>query len=128
MVDVNELDGKSPQPSGTPKQIAFFNSWAELWPSPNSAFSFQLRYRASPSDITGLDDIPSLTTPWRMAVLKKTEEKVFRFLNDEVGAANAQSRYMDYVYQIKTDDAKRQAFRGNVGFTPYWSPGGRRKV
>lgn len=128
MVDVHALDGKNPQPSGTPRQIAFYNSWAELYPSPNSAFSFQLRYRAMPSDLTGTTAVPSLTTPWRMAVVRKAEENIFRYVGDEIGAQNAQVRYLDYVNRIKSDEGKRQNYRGLVGLNPSWGEGGRRKV
>jgi len=127
LVDVEQMDGRNPQPSGTPKDIAFFNSWAELHPSPNSAFSFQLRYRASPSDLTGLTAIPSLSTPWRMAVVKKTEENIFRFLNDETGSQNAQIRYLDFVGRLKSDEAKRQNFRHRQNVSPSWGIGGRRR-
>ncbi len=127
LVDVEQMDGRSPQPSGTPTDIAFYNSWAELWPSPNSAFSFQLRYRAGATDMTELTDLPSVSTPWRSAIVKKTEENIYKFLNDEVGAQNAQMRYLDYVGRIKSDEAKRQNFRTRQNMTPSWGEGGRRR-
>lgn len=126
LVDVEQMDGRNPQPSGTPKDIAFYNSWAELWPSPNSAFSFQLRYRAGAADLVELTDTPSLTTPWRMAVVKKTEENIFRFINDEIGAQNAQIRYLDFVSRVKSDEATRQNMRRH-NLTPSWGLGGRRR-
>lgn len=127
LVDVTQMDGRNPQPSGTPVDIAFYNSWAELWPSPNSAYSFQLRYRANPSDLTALTEVPSLSTPWRIAVVRKAEENLYRFLDDDTGAQNAQIRYLDYVQRIKTDEAKRQSYRGNIGVGPSWGVGGRRR-
>jgi len=129
LVSVEDMDGRNPQPSGTPVDIAFFNSWAEIWPSPNSAFSFQLRYRAHPSDLTGTDAVPSLGTPWRRAVVLKAEEILFQYLDDPQGVQSAQLRYLDYISRIQTDEASRQKsrqLRYSVG--PSWGIGGRRRV
>lgn len=128
LVPTEYMDGRNPQPSGTPKDIAFFNSWAELWPSPNSAFSFQLRYHAHPTDLTATSDVPSLSTPWRKAVLLKAEELIFKHLQDEVGETNAQLSYLNYVNMISTDAARRQKGQFKYNVTPSWGQGGRRKV
>lgn len=129
LISPEQVDGKNPQPSGVPKEICFFNSWAELYPSPNSAYSFQLRYRNHPTDMTNTNAVPSLSTPWRRAVALKAEEMLWHFLSNPEGAANAQTRYLNYVSMLETDRARRQKssqLRGGV--QPSWSHGGRRRT
>jgi len=129
LVSVEQMDGRNPQPSGTPRDIAFFNSWAELFPSPNSAFSFQLRYRAHPTDLTELTDTPSVSTPWRRAIVLKTEEYLFQDLDDPQGVQSAQLRYLDYISRIQTDQASRQkSSQLRQSAAPTWGVGGRRRT
>lgn len=128
LVSTEQVDGRNPQPSGTPKDIAFFNSWAELWPSPNSAFSFHLRYKAHPSDLTASTAVPSLSTPWRKAVLLKAEEMLFKYIHDEVGESNAQMAYLEYVNRMHTDEARRQVGHLRHNVNPSWGLGGRRRT
>ena len=129
LVSIEQMDGHNPQPSGTPKEIAFFNSWAELYPSPNSAFSFQLRYRAHPSDLTALTEVPSVSTQWRRAIVIKTQEFLFDDLDDERGAQKKQIQYLDYISRLQTDLASRQkSSQMRQHATPSWGVGGRRKL
>lgn len=123
------LDGRNPQPSTVPEEICFFNSWAELYPSPNSAYSFQLRYRNQPEDMVSLTSLPSLSTPWRKAVVLKTEELLWQYLGNPEGVQSAQMRYLEYTSHIETDRARRQKssqLRTNV--QPSWGHGGRRRA
>lgn len=127
LVGVEAMDGRNPQPSGTPQDIAFFNSWVELWPSPNSAFSFQLRYRAHPEILMSTDSLPSLSTPWRKAVELKTRENVASFIHDEVAEMKAANAFLAYVATLKTPQAIRQSGEFRQGLTPAVSIGGRRR-
>lgn len=129
LVSPEMIDGRNPQPSAVPEDICFFNSWAELYPSPNSAYSFQLRYRAHPEDLVSTSSVPSLSTPWRRAVVIKTEELLWQYLQNAEGVQNAQMRYLDYVSRIETDLARRQkSSQLRSGVQPSWSKGGRRRV
>jgi len=127
LVDVATLDGKAPEPVGVPAEVAFYNSWLELWPSPNSAYSLQFRYRAGPTDLVSLTSVPSLATPWRKAWELKTREYVADFVQDEVGAAKAQTQYLTYVATLKSAQAVRQSGEWRQGFKPYVPKGGRRR-
>jgi hypothetical protein len=126
--DAASFDGKSPEPVGVPAEIAFFNSWIELWPSPNSAYSFQLRYRRHPTDLTSLTSVPSLSTPWRKAVELKTREYLADFVGDEERSQKAQVQYLRYVSTLKTAQAVRQSGEFDQGFKAFVSKGGRRRV
>lgn len=126
--DVEWMDARNPQPSGTPTDVAFYNQWLELWPSPNSAFSLQLRYRSQPQDLTATTDVPSVDTSWRPAIVTKTEEKLFLYLQDDTRAQASNLRYLQQVSRLENEQAKRQkgAFRQHV--TPIYGTGGRRRV
>ena len=122
------MDGRNPVPGGAPSELAFYNSWIELWPSPNSAYSFQLRYRAHPEDLTSTSSVPSLSTPWRQAWVLKTQEYLADYVQDEVQSQKAHTQYQAYVSTLKTPRAVRNSGEFRRGFVPYVSKGGRRKV
>lgn len=128
MVGMEAMDGRNPEPGGAPSEIAFFNSWIEVFPSPNSAFSFQLRYRAHPTDLLSTSSVPSLSTPWRAAWLLKTQQYLADFVQDEAASAKAHGQFLAYVATLKTPTASRNAGEFRKSFQPYVSQGGRRRV
>ena len=128
LISTREMDAKNPQPSGVPKEIAFYNSWVELYPSPNSAYSFQFRYRAHPEDLTSTASVPSLSTPWRKAVELKTREHLANFVEDTVNEDKAKVDYLRYVSMLKTAKARQQSGEFEAFFKPVQSRGGRRRV
>lgn len=128
VMSIEEVDGRNPEPGGAPSEIAFFNSWLELWPSPNSAYSFQLRYHAHPFDLTSLTSVPSVSTPWRKAVELKTRQYLADFVQDEVESQKASIAYASYVASIKSPQAKRQSGEWRHGVKAFVSKGGRRRV
>jgi len=127
LVSVEQMDGRNPQPSGTPVEIAFYNSWIELFPSPNSAFSFQLRYYSHPSELTTSTAVPSLSTPWRRAVSIKAKELVAAEVEHESETKHS-INYLRYVATLKTATAVRQTGEFKKGFQPSYGGGGRRRT
>lgn len=128
LISLADADNLNPQPSGVPEKIAFFNSWVELYPSPNSAYSFQLRYRGSPSEMTSLTDVPSVSTPWRHAVFLKTREILAADIGNFDMEAKASSDYLRYVSSIKSPRAIRQSGEMDQSFHYKKPQGGRRRV
>lgn len=124
-----DLDASGSSTTGTPKKFAWYGSSIELWPSPDSKYSLQMRYRAQPSDLTSTDAVPSVDTPWRQAIVLKTEEKIHNFVGDLAKAQFANGRYLQYVSQLKTDEARRQSAEHppSISMTAY-SNRGRRKL
>lgn len=122
------MDGRNPEPGGAPEELAFFNSWVELWPSPDSGYSFQLRYHAHPFDLTSLNSVPSVSTPWRKAVELKAREYLADFVQDEVESQKASTAYLRYVATLKTPNAIRQSGEWRHGVKAFVSKGGRRRV
>lgn len=128
VVSMDWIDGNNPEPGGVPTKVAFYNSWLELYPSPNSGYSFQLRYRAHPVDLLSTGSVPSLSTPWRKAVELKTREYLADFVGDEERSQKASIQYLRYVQTLKTSQAVRQSGEFRQGFQAFVSKGGRRKV
>jgi hypothetical protein len=126
--DVDWMDARNPQPSGIPTDVAFYNSWLELWPSPNSAFSLQLRYRSGPSDMTALTAVPSVDTEWRNAIVIRTEELLYHYLQDDTRASAANIRYLQQMALTETKQAKIQRGHFRQHVTPSYGGGGRRRV
>lgn len=108
-VDVARADEEQATRVGTPDSYTLFSNWVELWPSPSSAWSLQLRYRSAATDMTALTDVPSISTPWRSAIVVKLEEKLHTAVGNVQGAAIAQERYLALTSTLKTDLAKRQS-------------------
>lgn len=93
---------------GIPERYSLFNNWIELWPSPSSAWSLQARYMSVATDMIELDDVPSISTPWRAAILPKLEEKLHLSLGNYSAAALSQQRYLSYINSLPTDEGRRQ--------------------
>lgn len=76
IIPQTDLDGFDSRSQGTltglPQVYASYASWLEFYPSPDSAYSLQLRYLARLSEVTNLDQVPSVDTRYHQAVLFKT--------------------------------------------------------
>lgn len=128
-IGLADMDAKNPQPSGVPIEVAFFNDWLELYPSPNSAYSLQIRYRSQVTDMTALGDVPSVGTPWRRAIVIKTKKRIFDYVQDAAGSMSAETEYQQYVSKLRSDEARRQQMISPAGVKPlYGRYGGRRRV
>lgn len=93
---------------GTPTYYAQYRGGIELRPVPNSAMTLELRYTLGCTDLVETSDVPSLSTPWRRAILLKAEEMVHHAAGNESGEVAASQRYFNYVSQLENDLAKRQ--------------------
>lgn len=71
--NIQDMDAQSwGTQAGTPEFYVSYATWLELYPSPNSQFSLQMRYVARLSDMTSLTAIPSVDTRYHQAVYFKT--------------------------------------------------------
>lgn len=93
---------------GVPEAYIPFSTWFELWPSPNSAYSLQLRYGANQPTLVNSTDTPDLNQRWHQAWLYKTAELFHAARGDETGEAFAHMRYLNYVSMLETDQAANQ--------------------
>jgi hypothetical protein len=111
-MSVEHIDAQGPGTLGRPDRYALYNNWLELWPSPDSAYSLQMRYVAYPSDMTATTAVPSLATEWRPAVLYLAEALLHEHVGNAVEGAYARTNYVGYVSQLRNVEARRQAAGG----------------
>jgi hypothetical protein len=94
---------------GTPTHYMRYASWLELRPSPDSAYSIQMRYRKQLSDMTETTSVPSVGTRYRYAVMLKTKEFLAsHVVRDPFQAAEAQADYLQYMDAMPSDRAYTQ--------------------
>lgn len=96
---------------GTPHFYIWYGTWLELFPSPNSAYSIQLRYQAKQATLVQSTDTPALDARWCQAWLYKTAELLHAARDDREGEIIARGRFMNYVTLLETDTALRQKDR-----------------
>ena len=102
--------------TGVPDRYLPYASWLELYPSPNSAYSLQLRYYARISDLTGLDATPSIATHYHGAVRYKTAELLCERVGDTARAAYFANRYAAYMATMPDIQKRRLRDRTGAGF------------
>ena len=94
--------------SGIPEVYMVYSQWIELWPSPNSAYSMQLRYMTKAPTLVNSTDTLILDDRWHPAVLYKTVELLEAARNNNEAEALARNRYLSYVASTPNDFALRQ--------------------
>ena len=113
--DTAFLDAQSPQFSGgVPEYYAWFGTWIELFPSPDSSYSLQLRYVAKQGTLVASTDTPALDARWHQAWLYKTTELLEASRANPEGEALARNRYLSYVATLQTDRGLRQSDRKSM--------------
>ena len=101
--------------TGVPDRYLAFGSWVELYPSPNSAYSLQLRYYARISDLTNLDLAPSIATGYHYGVVLKTAELLAQG-GDTARAAYFANRYISFMESTPDIQKRRLRDRTGAGF------------
>ncbi len=94
--------------AGIPESYVPYSSWLELWPSPNSAYSLQMRYMSKAPTLVNSTDTPVLDERWHAAILYKTVELLEASRNNVEGEALARNRYLSYVASTPNDYALKQ--------------------
>jgi hypothetical protein len=97
--------------AGIPEYYQPFATWFELFPSPNSAYSLQLRYFAKPQTLVDSTDTPTLDERWMQGVLFRTVALLEGSRNNMEGEAVAQNRYLSYMQSTPTDRALKHLDR-----------------
>ena len=106
--DSQELEG------GEPEAYVYYGTAIELWPSPNSAWSLQLRYMTKNQTLVASTDTPVLDERWHPAVLYKTVELLEASRNNVEGEAMARNRYLSYMASTPTDMMLKQRDRASM--------------
>ena len=100
---------------GIPSDYIQYATWLELYPSPNSAYSLQLRYNAKPSTLVNSGQTPALDERWQAGLIYKTAELMQAARGDWEGEALSRNRYISFMQSQPTDRALKQRDRTNIG-------------
>lgn len=119
-VTPSQIDASNALPVGEPEAYAFYNTWLELYPSPDSGYSLQIRYRSMVTDMMSASDVPSISTPARHAVYLKGKQFLYNYLGDRNAASQSEQEYLNYMSRLKSDEYKRQMGEGPMGMTPVY--------
>lgn len=106
--------------SGEPKYYAPYGTFIEFYPSPNSAYSAQLRYIAQTPTLVYSTDTPSLDERWHTAVAHKTAELVAAARGDIDNEALARNRYLNYVTSTRLDASDKQQDKHGMTLARKW--------
>lgn len=98
--------------TGVPDRYLQYATWLEFYPSPNSAYSVQLRYYKRLDDLVSLDSTPSIATHYHPAVLLKTAELLAQ-RDDTARAAYFANRYLSYMMSMP--DIQKRRLRDRTG-------------
>lgn len=112
--DAAWMDAQTLTPSGVPEAYVPYATWIELWPSPNSAYTLQLRYAVKPPTLVDSGDTIALDERWHAAVLYKTAELLEASRNNVEGEAIARNRYLNYMISVPTDRTMKQQDRRSM--------------
>lgn len=112
--DANWIDAQTLSPPGVPEAYVQYAGWFELWPSPNSSYSMQLRYATKPQTLVQSTDTLSLDERWQSAVLYKTVELLEASRNNVEGEAIARNRYLNFAAVTQTDKSLQQRDRNGM--------------
>ncbi len=102
------IDATGFTPVGVPTRFALFADWLELYPSPNSAYSLQFRYKSFATVMTESADAPSISTNWRFPIVLKAQSYLHGWLNEPDRALSANDTFLRHVSALDTDRANRQ--------------------
>jgi len=96
---------------GRPDSYVMYSTWMELWPSPDSSYSIQMRYQARPSVMTLTTAVPSFDTRFSIAWMYKTASYCAWAVKDYETAAILDQKYLGAISTIPSDLALRQRDR-----------------
>lgn len=96
---------------GAPTNYVMYSTWLELWPSPDSAYSIQMRYQARASVLTTTTAVPSFDTRFCLAWLYRTTALCADALKDWETAGLYQQKYLSEIASKPNDLALRQRDR-----------------
>ena len=118
--NVEQVDATGFKPLGIPDSYVLYGNWLELDPSPDSAYSLQLRYRSFVTTMVGPGDVPSLSTDWRFPIVLKTESYLHQWLGDTERAGGANNAYLSHIQTLDTDRARRQRDPSSMRVRVIW--------
>ena len=117
-VSPSYVDSEGFYPVGTPQHYVLYSDFLELHPSPDSAYSLQIRYTSMITDLTAETDVPSIHTSARKAILYLTESEVYTDVGDDARAASRRALAFSYLATLKNKHARRMQASDRWGVRP----------
>lgn len=104
--------------TSTPTNYMLYADWLELWPSPDSSYSLQMRYRKRLATMTATTAVPSVATRFHYAVFLKATELLAQHvtLDPQTAAVNSNA-YVAYMMSTPNDRALRMREQRYVGLS-----------
>lgn len=112
LVAADWIDSQSTTDVSEPEAYALYASWLELYPSPDSSYSLQMRYWAKQPTITASTGTPAFDERWHPGWLYKTAELLEARSGNPEGEALCRNRYVSYMASQRDDKTMRQQARG----------------
>lgn len=106
------IDSQATADFAEPEVYALYATWMELYPTPDSSYSLQLRYHAKQPTITASTGTPAFDERWHPGWLYKTAELLEARSGNPEGEALARNRYINYMSSQRDDRTMRQQARG----------------
>ena len=106
------IDSQATTTGAEPEAYALYGTWMELYPSPDSSYSLQLRYWAKQPTIIASTGTPAFDEKWHPAWLYKTVELLEARSGNPEGEALARNRYVSYMASQRDDKTMRQQAKG----------------
>ena len=104
-----------------PQYYVLYDTWLELFPSPDSSYSLQMRYQARPSVLTLTTATPSFDTRFSIAWMYKTAAYCAWHLKDFETANIFDQKYIAELARIPSDLALRQRDRTGQNIKPQYN-------
>lgn len=92
---------------GEPEAHVEYATWLELVPSPDSAYSLQLRYMSKAPALTSSSATPALDEQWHWAVVLKTAELLELSRGNMEGVRLQNAAYESYISVLRLDQRKK---------------------
>jgi hypothetical protein len=110
-MDANWADSFSLPNTGIPTHYVLFGSFIEVYPSPTSAHSLQMRYVTKHPTLVQSTETVILDDRWHLAVLYKSVEMLEASRNNVEAEVIARNRYLNYITTVPTDRQLKQRDR-----------------
>ena len=97
-----------------PLKYALYGNSMELWPTPDSSYSLQLRYQVRPSVLTNATASPSFDTRWGMAWCYETTALLANSIKEWDTGTFHHGKYLQEMVSVPSDKALRQRDRAGM--------------
>lgn len=96
---------------GEPIRYALYSNYVQYWPSPDSSYSIQLRYRTKYATVSATTNVFSVGTRHDMAHLYLTAAYIADSVYDRENSAVFQQKFVSQMASMPSDLAMRQRSR-----------------